>query len=409
MSLNLHGKRILICEEALSDYKGHFYSWVKAIRKIHLQEGVVVLIACNRGVKQEIKEEFGAIPAFSRNSWSGMYYHKRAWKRYLSVFGHNYFLWREVRTLFRQTGPVDCVLLIAARIHHLLAWRALCQWGLGKDFKRIVIFIVTSEAIYDPSFTSFYFKRSSLLIRGVLQSFRKMVQDRKVIFAGDSHITCQEYTTLSGIPFQVFPSPAAGLEACKTDDVAPAQYEAVTTFVLLGVSVIDKGIDVLQKAILLLLNRAPSLPVRFIIQWAQETIDYEGSRVAIAEGLRQSDRVELITEILDEKEYKSYLHQADFLVLPYRRKVYHNRISGVAVEAAIAGIPMIVTEGTWLQWAVDTFGSGVTFKDGDAEDLANKISMCVINKLKYQQEARQQSIKALKLNSGEKYLESIWK
>jgi glycosyltransferase involved in cell wall biosynthesis len=407
--LSLKGKRLLICEEGLLDYKGHFYSWIKAIRTIHQQAGVEVLVASHAQVNEKIREEFNAFPVYTHNNWSGIYDHKQAWRRYLSVFIHNFRLWRQTRALLRKTGPVDCILLPAVRIHHLLAWRRLCRQELGIGFKRLVLFQVTSEAIYNESFTSFHFKKTAQLMKWALAGFKNEVAAGQVVLAGDSHITCKEYETLSGVPFRVFPSPGAGLQAASEIPSSKSSTTAdIPVFVILGVSFFDKGIDLLQDAILKLLRENPDLNARFIIQWANPTIDYNGRPIPIEDELRNAQQVQLIERVLNEDEYRSFLQQADFVVLPYRRKIYFNRISGVAVEAACAGIPMIVTENTWLEWALKEFGAGVTIRDGDADDLADKIRVCIKEKtvlLKYASERKKM---ALEKNSTERYLKCVW-
>ena len=147
--IDLKGQRLLICEEALRDYNGHFYSWIKAIREINIHAGAEVLIAGNKDVNPDIKNEFSVYPVYTHNNWSGIYDYKQSWRRYTAVFLHNYRIYRQTRNLLRNTGPVDCILLPAVRIHHLLAWKKLCKQRLGKDFKRVILFILTSEAIYD--------------------------------------------------------------------------------------------------------------------------------------------------------------------------------------------------------------------------------------------------------------------
>jgi glycosyltransferase involved in cell wall biosynthesis len=407
--MNLLGKKLLVCEEGLLDYKGHFYSWIKAIRSIHMQAGAEVLVATNKQVIPEIKEEFKAIPTYSHNNWSGVYDSQKIWRRYLSVFKHNLNVWRETRLLLDNIGPIDCVLLPAVRIHHLIAWKQLCREGLGKKFKRVILFLLTSEAVYDESFQKYGFKRSSRLIKFVLKNFKDEVANGTVILAGDSHITCKEYEMLSGIKFRVFPSPGTGLQAAEQVSFQKnVKKQFVVSFVILGVSVIDKGIDVLQEAIIRLIDNNPEIQAKFIIQWSTKTIDYKGNLVHISQKLRLAKQVELIETTLDDEEYKNYFHQADFLVLPYRRKVYFNRISGVAVEAACAGIPMIVTENTWLEWAMNEYGAGVTVKDGDAIDLANKIILCIKEKEKKKIEAFDKRTIALQKNSTENYLKCVW-
>jgi glycosyltransferase involved in cell wall biosynthesis len=103
-----------------------------------------------------------------------------------------------------------------------------------------------------------------------------------------------------------------------------------------------------------------------------------------------------------------YFQKSDFLSLPYRRKAYFNRISGVLIEAACSGIPMMVTENTWLSWAMEEYGAGVTVKDNDSEDLYQKLLYSVDNWRSLANAAEAKRPIALEKNSSENYLHCLW-
>lgn len=409
--LDLNGKRLLICEEALLDYNGHFYSWVKAIRAINRNAGVDVIVAAGKNVTPEIRDEMDVYPTFSRNNWSDIYNSRGRAGRALGVIEHNWIVYREAAKLLNKTGPVDCILLPAVRVYHLLAWHWLCKRYMGTRFKRLVLFLLNSHAVYNDDFSAYHFKRSSNLMRRMLRSFRSHVEAGSVVLCGDSHITCGEFERFSGLPFKVFPSPGAALN--RTDTAAPRESESAKAadgpvFAMLGVSYFDKGIDLLQQAILKYFENQPESKARFVLQWSKAAIDYDGNLIEINSRLREMPQVEFIERTLSDSEYRSYFQQADFIVLPYRRAVYFNRISGVAVEAACSGIPMIVTENTWLDWAVREFGAGVTVKDRDADDLLDKIDYCCEHWEELGRRARSKQAVALEYNSAERYLQCQW-
>jgi len=60
------------------------------------------------------------------------------------------------------------------------------------------------------------------------------------------------------------------------------------------------------------------------------------------------DRVRLIYEPLSAGAYAELLHSGTVVVLPYDRRQYIARSSGILVEALCAGIPVVVPSGTWL-------------------------------------------------------------
>ncbi|MEI6071060.1 MAG: glycosyltransferase [Verrucomicrobiae bacterium] len=410
--MNLTGKHLLICEEALTDYSGHFFTWIKAIRTIHLAAGARVTVAANRNVTPEIQKEIGAIPTYSHNIWDDSYYHPNPVIRYAGVFLHNWRVYTQTAHLLKQIGPVDLILLPACRIHHLIAWRLLCARYLGKKFQRLLFFILTSEAIYNPDFTAFHFKKSSLLLKATLRTFAGLTRHGGVVPAGDSHITCHEYETFSGLPFRVLPSPGAALIYAKLSAGAgssgPRTHDAGPRFVMLGLSGYDKGTDLVQDAVMGYLEKNPVSPARFVIQWSKPVVTPDGTTIPIRDALRNAPQIQLIEGSLSDVEYRAEFAQADFLLLPYRRRIYFNRISGVAVEAACSGIPMIVTENTWLSWALEEFGAGVTVKNDSAADLVRKITHCFENWKALAQQAKDRKAVALEKNSTDRYLMCAW-
>ncbi len=403
--MNVSGKKLLILEEGLRDYNAHFYTWIKAIRKINIDAGAEVIIGGHNEINDKIREELSVLPTYSHNNWEGMYNFRDPLRRYFCVFLHNWRVYQQTKRILDKTGKVDCIELTAVRIHHLLGWRFLCKRFLGKRFDRVVMFLLTGEGYYDEN-QQIHFKKSSAFIRKVIQSYRPLVEDGNVCLAVDSHLTAQQYEKLTGMPFRLFPSPGITLKDRNQDQLKTGKDHV--TFTTLGVSYFDKGINILQDAVLQFLKKFPDSKCRFVIQWAKETQAPDGTVIEINQLLRDAPQVTLIESILDSDEYQRYLHESDCLVLPYRRYVYYNRISGVSVEAACSGIPMIVTENTWLSWAMDKFGAGLTVKDGDAADLCGKFEEFVEKQREFCEFAWQQRQVAQEYNSSENYLRCLW-
>lgn len=402
--MNLKGKRILVCEEALVDEQGHFQSWIRAIRQMHLDAGAEVYIAGNRAVTPDVRDDLQVLPVYSENSWDQRISGKwPAWRRHLWALIHNWRVFSETKSALTKTGPVDVVLFTAVRIHHVIGLRILCFLGLGVQFKRIVFFLLTSQAEYNSDFTAYRFSAQSRLLALVLRSFRHLARSGLVILAGDSHITCAEYEKLAGIRMTLFPSPG-----CSLSYESNARTNENPTFTILGVSTWDKGIDVFQEAILQFLARNPRSSASFVLQWNVPCVGPDGHIIPVSEWLRLDPRVTFIERRLSNHEYAEILSMSDFVVLPYRKSTYYNRISGVAVEAALSGKPMIVTENTWLSWAVAQFGAGLAVPEGNLEAWTLAIEKCCINWPALQEEGRRRIIVANNYNSSGRYLEILW-
>jgi glycosyltransferase involved in cell wall biosynthesis len=402
--MDLTGKKLLICEEALINEKGHFQSWIKAIRQMHLDAGAEVYVAGNRNVVPDVKAILDVLPIYSTNSWDqSLSCRWPAWRRHLSVFLHNWRIFFETRRVLLNVGPVDVLLFTAVRIHHVIGLRLLCLVGLGRHFKKLAFFLLTSQAEYDSSFTSYRFLPQSRLLAVVLGAFRRLSRRGLVIIAGDSHITCAEYEQLARVPMTLFPSPGSSL--CYE---MPSSCNESPVFAILGVSTWDKGIDVFQDAILQFLIRNPGSSASFVLQWGVPCIGPSASLIPISDRLRSHPNVILLERRLSNSEYTFCFSKSDFIVLPYRKSTYFNRISGVAVEAAISGKPMIVTQNTWLSWALQEFGSGFCVPEADVDAWCQAIEQCCADRVALQAQAQRRMADARKYNSSERYLNILW-
>jgi glycosyltransferase involved in cell wall biosynthesis len=403
----LTGKKILICEEALIDTKGHYQTWIYAIRNMHLNAGAIVFVAGNRAVIPEVRNKLDVLPTYTVNSWdrsaSGNW---PSWRRYIRVLAQNWRVFWETRKALQQTGPVDMLFFTSARVHHLIGLRALCAWGLGRRFMRMTFFLLHSQAEYNEDYTQCRFPRQARLLARALRSFDALVKRGVVILAGDSHITCREYEDLGGVPFTLFPSPGASL---KYKQIKERNRNRGPVFSILGVSAYHKGIDVFQDAILEFLKKFPDTRARFILQWSAPVETPGGKPIGIDPALRNASQVSLYEDVLSSEEYGRLFSQTDVLVLPYRKMTYFNRLSGVAVEAACSGKPMIVTENTWLQWALERFGVGLAVKEDDVMGLAKAIQELVVNFDTWCRKAEHRAAVASEYNSPEKYLALLWK
>jgi glycosyltransferase involved in cell wall biosynthesis len=270
----------------------------------------------------------------------------------------------------------------------------------------MVLLFRTNAGSYPPGSTTPVFKRSSIVLRTALQSFSEAIAARRVTLATDSSRLSLQYELLCGIAPEVFPSPRT---APFPDQPRPAKGpDDAIVFSCLGPARFEKGIDLLQEAIKRCIARGFSRPVRFVIQWNHPIRDanddpYEPDPVLLAD-----PRVEFITRPLDSAEYEAAIAATDCMVLPYRRDSYYARISGVAVEAATAGIPMLYTNDTWNADLVDQVGAGVGMDDGDVAGLAEGILRIVERYDHYHTAAMDRRLAAQHAHSAGAFLGKLW-
>jgi glycosyltransferase involved in cell wall biosynthesis len=208
------------------------------------------------------------------------------------------------------------------------------------------------------------------------------------------------------VHFIEFPTPRLAPPA--TEGGARRDPGSPVVFCCLGPSRHEKGSDLLLAAIEAYLRLPKRIPARFVVQWTGDFTDSAGRTVLPSRWLLEHPDVMLIRRSLPSEEYDRYLLASDCIVLPYRWNAYYCRISGLAVEAATAGIPLIYTEDTWLERAMGRYGTGLAVRDGDVAHLVEKLAEMAGRIEEFQASARARSPLAREVNSPESFLKCLW-
>ncbi len=359
-------RRLIVCEEALKDFNGHWYEYDKAVVEMNRAEGVEVTVLAHRELIPEIAREINAVPFFSHTNWDGLYYHPRAWRRYLGILRHNWRMWRAMSRYFRQqAGTVDLVFVPTVVIFHLLAWWFLAwRFGGGRKVKRIVLLIRNSATHYEAD-KEIQFSQSARILGAVLKAYQPWTKTGRVVFTTDSHRLADEYDQLAGLPMTVLPHPCS---LVSPPAVKLSGAKAAGTFTLMspGPARWEKGAHLLLEAL-----KAPKLgQVRCRMQWPGPVFSPSGTEVKPNPG---AANIEILGRPLSSEAYAALLAEADAVVLPYLREAYYARISGVAVEAMLMGIPLIYSQDTWVSSMVSEYGAGLGFPSGDIQALSECI------------------------------------
>jgi glycosyltransferase involved in cell wall biosynthesis len=406
MHPSIQGKSLGIIEEALCGYAAHWFEWIRSVKLINEAQGVRVRIAGNKGMEPEVARVLSAESVLARNSWDLSGSRPSALKRYAGILTHNYYLYRNCAKLLEQWGPMDCIQVPVVRIHHLIAWLALTRQYGGRRFKRLVMQINIPEGRHEKGRSLPVFRRSSFLIQRVLRAYGPYVAKGMVCLGSDSDQTAKDYEFLSGVPFIEFPTPRVSPRS--TSRVGKRTPGDPVVFCCLGPSRHEKGSDLLLAAIQAYLQRPDRTPARFVLQWTTDFADASGKTISPNPWLLQHPDVQLLRGSLTSEEYDRHLLASDCLVLPYRWNSYFCRISGIAIEAATAGIPAVYTEDTWLERTMKRYGSGLAFRDGDVTDLVEKLVEMAMRIDEFQDRARAQAPIAKEVNSPENFLKCLW-
>jgi hypothetical protein len=117
--------------------------------------------------------------------------------------------------------------------------------------------------------------------------------------------------------------------------------------------------------------------LKFVMQWPENFDLPDGRQCGPDSELLKDERVKFSKDLLTGNAYWDFLQEADVIVLPYRSESYRARVSRVAIEAAILGKPMVYTKDTWISEVVAMGGAGVGIAEETPQSLAEAIQMAI--------------------------------
>ena len=401
---DLRGKRLLVVEEALKDFVGHWYEYVRSVADLNRSQGVDVTVVTHSAATPALRDELHAQPLFDRTIWDGDYRRGSWLARKLGLPRHNWLVFSAMRRFVRAHGPFDCLFAPTVVLHHIFGWRLLFALE-RKRIGRMVLLVRNNVAEYRPGSPVPHFGASARLFGWGLRSLTGHIAAGRIVFATDSARLAEEYRQLCGIAPVVFPSPRVAAPVASPRLNTPT---APLLFSCLGPARFEKGIDVLQAAIARYLADPANPPARFAIQWPTPIDDAHGQPYFPDAELAASGKVDFITTPLDSAAYDALVAATDCMVLPYRRSSYFARISGVAVEAVTGGIPVIATADTWTSELVTSDGAGIAVSDGDGGALAGAMAELARDYPRFRAMAVARQQQALDANSGAAFLDRLW-
>jgi len=221
----------------------------------------------------------------------------------------------------------------------------------------------------------------------------------------NSDQTAKDYEYLTGVPFVEFPTPRV---SPVLEQRAKRAVRLPRCVLLFGTITPRKGSDLFLEAMKAYLELKERPTARFVLQWTDDFENNEGRTVSPGSMLEGHPDVKILRGALSSREYDLELMQSDCLLLPYRWNSYFCRISGVAVEASTAGIPMICTANTWLDRAMHRYGAGLSFPDGDVPSLLEAMLTMARKIEDFQAAATARIPVARGVHSPENFLKCQW-
>jgi glycosyltransferase involved in cell wall biosynthesis len=384
--------KVLIVEEALKTLHGHWFQYISDIVNGGRAAGHEIEVAVHKDACREILSALPCRPILSRSVFDNNGGSGGSLGGLRRIWAHNRSLYRDLLQFLDRTDPYDLIVATTPRLDHLLA-HELLHWRYRRVKQRRVLIFVESVGEYSADYSRLQFSKKSIPLKLAFQFSRLLPNQKQFILATESEGLARQFEEFCGLPFALVPhvTHLPVLDAYRTNRKPPKEKELILgTY---GFMRYDKGGDILHAAIKLLSNSNCQKSVRFAIQWTGDYRLPDGSWVRKEAVLEQSGVVQYIPPFVTSVEYFEHLAGTDIMVLPYRKNFYYDKLSRVAIDASLAGMPLIYPQGTWLAWFAENHAAGVAFEPDNPVSLAKAVEEAVARfpELKRQAEARKQS------------------
>lgn len=362
---------ILIVEEGLDSYHGHYFQYltdlVGGVRLLghHVDVlGFHDMLSC-------VAEKVGSV-RWLRRSVHRSPLARNIIHRIYQILIHNRSFYADLtKWVLHSPYSYDYTIFTSVRLEQLLAIGLLANYERANRLGQLIALLIDAPGHLGPS-GHYVFPVSSLPLRHSLRLISLLPSSKRVTFAAESNQMVRQFNAFCGLGFIELPHVTSIPEAVVWSGRIEAKHSAKLRLGAYGFSRYDKGFDVFQDAICLIPHSSQTF-LEYVIQWIDAYRLPCGSVAKPDYVLAGQLGIQFISSFSDSDEYYAWLSKTDVVVLPYRKAFYSDRMSRVAVDAALAGIPTIFPKDTWLEDFHCSFGSGVSFVSDDPFSLASAI------------------------------------
>ena len=371
--------KVLIVEEALKNLHGHWFQYISDIVNGGREAGHEIEVAVHKDACAEILQAFPCHPILNATVFDKTAPPVGKLGGLQRILAHNRSLYRDLRSFFAAGNSYDVIIATTPRLDHLLAYEFLHWRFLGAKRPHLVLIFVESVGKYSADFTQLSFGKKSLPLKFAMRLSRLLPEKEKFSLVTESAGLARQFEKFCGIKFGLVPhvTRLPALEIYREKNNSPtAAPKILGTY---GFTRYDKGVDVLQSAIKLLSPPIGQREMRFAIQWTGDYKLPDGSWIRKDAALENSPLVQYIPAFSASDEYYKWIARTDIMVLPYRKDFYYDKLSRVAIDGALAGMPIVYPAGTWLESFVRDHAAGVAFEPENPQSLAQAIQKTLEN------------------------------
>jgi hypothetical protein len=355
-------ERVVIVDADLIGYFGHWYSYDKAVVSELRRRGIPVSLWVHSRANAALVEELEAEPVLTGSTQTFRAPGVGVLQRLTRSWTANRRFFREITALLRQAGRESPLLFLPnADLYQFPAIAAIVN-----RCRSARLLLLVREPVENEGTSAAIQSYKRAVLRLSLRAMAGAMASGRVRLCSDSGRIAAELHTLTQTTCRVLPIPhcfAAPPRAGAAE--GPNEWLKVCC---LGTPRPEKGADVLARTVTLLRSRADRFEFR--IQTPIRGLGCDDLRAALTD----CPNVVWLPSELSTEAYQREIEGADIAFLPYRAAIYRARTSGICLEAAAAGVPVVTTEDTWMADLVEQTHGGLTAPDGDAAAFSRALT-----------------------------------
>ena len=359
--------RAVIVDPALHSLGGHHFTATERLRGILSALDVEVECWASTDASDEVISELHARPIFSHWIYGRNFESHGEFDTFVASTVSE--LRRTLRWKFLQP---DLFILPSCDQVLALALAKALRFRLGGP-PRIVIWLLFAphpeKLIDDPSLEPLFEE-----YRVAFKALRDVCKNDKLISVFcETERMASAYRRVIDLPIMVAPGP--GVTEPGQVRPLPLKTKMTVTIACLGHATPAKGYGLLPAAVKSVLAHRED--VQFKIHAGINKADRFPDFSSLQQMASLGSRVTVVGEPLSSDDYNEWLDYSNFILLPYDAKVYGTRGSGVFTDAAIRGIPTIVTKGCAFAQAAIEDGAAVPIDVHNSDGIARAINLAI--------------------------------
>jgi len=387
-------KRCFILEPGLKKSYGHVVEFPFTLQN-HLEKiGTETFVVCNKQIDKELLRSLqNTYPSISDGCFDDLGDKGEKYSRDLS----------ELNSEFQFTKD-DLVINLTSYTNQI--------YGISKfisqNTKNETAFCLWFHQLYPPTKVfsetlSHSFKKN--IVHGLSEAFKETRNFKNVrLFTTLSDALREEFEKLSQMRVYQLPLPYSNRSA-----KSKSKRDNNKTFGFLGDGRYEKG----ALLVLELMEQDTNSTNRYIIEniYPRGFSETDLKKLNnLIKKLSIKTNMKFIDEPLSSKEYKDILSKIDVFLMPYHPHSYDKRVSGIFIEATLAGIPVVTTGRTWMAKEIGQYKNGVVFDyHSEVDGLSRAVQNIVSNYETFRNSAMLASHVYNQIHSPENFINMLLK